>query len=287
MPIPRAEPVALSLLLPLVGPRGADPPNADLLRRGVLRQLERWRAQATRDFHDDPGSAGHGWTVSDPLEHHLGLWFRVTAAGTSAAFALAHSLGEGGPLVPNHWRIGSAALWGLMTATIDELSIMGSYGPSERVGVVLLSPTTFSPPVGEGHDPLPTVGRLFGGWARRWTAHLDSAHPLSKVIGDGDRMERWMGRHLRVVDASLRTERRSRGPVRAARGVVGSVEFVLKGDRGPERDAVRALARFACFCGTGRHLSFGFGQTLTTVGGLPGEVGAQGDAVLFSRHRFG
>lgn len=264
---------AASVLLPLAGPSGREP-DANLLRRGILKVLRENAADRARGaeiaaaFHDDPGEAGHPWAVSPPFSYQGEVLCRLTAVGIATAEELADVLEPGSALVPEHWKIGPLDRWRVCAVDIDSLAGDPAVVGARRLGVSLLSPAAISG-LRRGSYGSVTPRALIEGWRRRWVAHLGFDHPLAEVIAPVDRGQPdpfgdWVRDEVGVCSAEL-----SMAPydlpfenANPALATSGAVVLEIAGPWSPARAAVNALWRFSLFCGSGRHLNLGFGQTL-------------------------
>ena len=268
---------AVSVLLPLAGPAGAVPPYPDQLRKGILRVLRErgtdrsvGTAIASR-LHDDPGESGHPWAVSPSFWHAGQAYFRLTAVGIATARQLGELLGCGSPMVPDHWSIGPLPGWRTTAASAHELAgDPADVGPS-RLGVALLSHTALSG-ARRGTYAIPSAAGLVEGWRRRWLAHLGAEHPLAGLIalparGLPDPFAIWLRDEVTIASGGLRLERCALAHDRRQRIPVAAGILVLRLPAGwtLAHAALRALWRFSMFCGSGRHLTNGFGQTLPFV----------------------
>lgn len=293
--------LAVSLLLPLVGPPGRRPPDANLLRRGILRMLKdsprdaiEGARTATR-FHADPGPAGHAWAVSPPVHHRGGWWFRLTAVGVESAVEIAEALWADARLVPSAWRLGELEHVGV--AAIDAQQATSPQNPptpNEQFAVTFLTQAAFSGRRRGAYDALPELRLLVRGWRERWHAYFAPDHPfdalldprgastrrftdwLEEVIVDTTRLKHGLG--------GLPGTTRGSPPIRVPT-VEGHFTLTVQGSPCAERDALRALVRFAEYAGTGRHRNFGLGQTLASVPGTEDDPDSW--QALFARHRFG
>lgn len=270
--LPRA--ITVSVLLPLTGPRGRPPPDANLLRRGILQVL-RANARSTErgdaiaaSFHDDPGEAGHAWTISPPFGHRGETLFRLTAIGLATAQELADVLEPGSRLVPEQWSIGPLDRWRVCAAGIDGLVRDARLVGPRRLGIRLLSATAMSGARRGSYGALSSAS-LVEGWRRRWAAHLGLEHPLAEVLapagrGQHDRFGAWVRDAVVIRDAELVTARCAL-PLRHAKPAIatsGHLVLEARAADSPAHAALAALWRFSLFCGSGRHLTLGFGQTL-------------------------
>lgn len=281
-----------SLLLPISGPAGAEFPDADLLRRGLLRVVDDRLAD---ELEADPGPAGKPWTTSSAIEFGDRKWLHVTILGAVLATRIGAALREGARLVPDKFRIGDAEEWGLRVQTVDELLAPGARGDVERVVISLRSPTTFRSTDGKSHDASPTLQRLLGNWQRRWIAHLgvESLPELvvPRAAGPRSRMLAWIEECVTTEHQALRWDHDQPAGERGKRSgplptVQGSQQLVIRSPACPERDWFRTLVRFGAYSGSGRHLNVGFGQTWTAVATAPVGV-ADDDAAMFAAHMFG
>ncbi len=121
--------------------------------------------------------------------------------------------------------------------------------------VEFTTPTTFHV-TADSYLPFPLPAMLVNSWRRRWDAFAPVALP---PLAEGNLRD-----NLRISAYRLKTV-----PVRHGRSVdIGCVgELRLNGSRlsAGERTAVRALAAYAHFCGTGHHTTRGLGQTALQV----------------------
>lgn len=292
--------IAVSLLLPLVGPSGRRPPDANLLRRGVLRMLKENPADALEGariaarFHADPGPAGHPWAVSPPVHHRGGWWFRLTAVGVASAVEIADALWADARLVPSAWRLGELEHVGV--AAIDVERATSAQDPpamEEQLAVAFLTPAAFSGRRRGAYDARTSLALLVRGWRERWHAYFAPDHPFDSLIDPRGENARRFTDWLEgvIVDTTrlghglggLPGTTRGSPPIRVPT-VEGLLTLTVRGSCA-ERDALRALVRFAEYAGTGRHRNFGLGQTLATV--PPTVKDGQSWQALFARHRFG
>lgn len=271
------ETVALSIVLPLE-PSDAPPPDANLLRRGLLALMRERATDVPVALHEDPGPVGRPWTVSDAIRVR-GRWrFRVSAVGRTACLDLARSLRPGRLAAARGWRLGPAAGWAARASTREDLCRPIELGVAPIV-VSLLSPTTFSTPDGRGQEPRPNAQRMFGSWWRRWRDHLGP-----QTLPDGLNLppravQRWVSGHVEVLDCRVHVVRRRTTRGIEAAGGVGTVLVRASGDPA-DVTAACALARFGSFAGTGRRLAHGFGQS--ACAGIPLEW-----AQIFDSHLDG
>lgn len=291
-----------SLLLPVAGPRGAPPPSADLLRRGMLRVV--------REQAPDPGAGralaellhrpatpnGRPWTISPPIRRPEGTYFRLTLLGLSTSIEVAAAVREGAMMVPDHFRLGPRDRWGVRIDDLDALTASRGHGALERATITFLTAMTMRDTEGRGHDPTPDSVRLLRSWSARWLGHLGrTRHPLADPFEDADRradLEDWVREHATLEEHSI--ERRDVVPP-TGRGALsgspiptvrGAMHLCVASPPCAERDALRTLLRFASHAGTGRHLAAGWGQTLVRVAAPPGPAPPPLDA-LFAAHEFG
>lgn len=255
--------VAMSLFLAL-RPSDAPPPDGNLVRRGLLAIIREADAELPAVLHEDPGSGGHPWAVSDAVCIEGRWWARVTAIGARTCCALGKALRPGGLPATAGWRVAEKRGWRVRAVPVEALVIPP--GRRETMIVVsLLSPTTFSSSDG-GETSEPDGHALVGSWARRWAKHLGAAMLPTDIPSDRTDLRAWIEPNSEIVDGRLQmvTVRTTRG-VRAT-GCVGAVVLRISGD---PRDvaAIAAITRFATFSGTGKRLAHGFGQTV--VGSRP------------------
>jgi len=303
---------AVSVLLPLKGPAGALPPYPDQLRKGVLRVLRERGGdrlpghEIAARLHEDPGESGHPWAVSPSFRLRGQPYFRLTAIGVVTAQALGELLTGDSPMVPDHWSIGSLSGWRAAAASAAALAGQPAAAGPWRLGVGLVSHTAVTG-TRRGTYGIPSAAGLVEGWRRRWLAHLGAEHPIAELIAvpardAPDPFGNWLRDEVTIASGGLRLERcalahdrRRHIPVAA-----GVLMLQLPGGWTLAHAALRALWRFSLFCGSGRHLTVGFGQTLPFDAGalavrsvaaserdLPGPALADGPArsLLVERHR--
>ncbi len=260
--------VALSVALPLENPRGAAMLDADHLRRGLLRLVEKaWGQPSARQLHDDPGAGGHPWTISPPWEDGHRVWCRISVVGAETCVRVARSLRAGERLTSGGWVIGPRSEWRARAVTLSSLLSEPRGGPVTQARVELLSPSGLAASHGRGEDPLPTPRSLFGSWRRRWLDHL-AAEPGAALDDVAIRAHaQWVDRAVRIQAADLRIGRAETSGGVGITGAVGWMDLRLGEPGSREHRLGVALMRLACFSGTGRRLAFGFGQTWTWMGG--------------------
>lgn len=306
------EGAAVSVLLPLNGPSGALPPYPDQLRKGVLRVLREGGSdrlpgcEIASRLHDDPGESGHPWAVSPSFRLGGRPYFRLTAVGIATAQELGELLACGSPMVPDHWSIGPLPSWRTTAASADALARHPADAGPWQLGVGLLSHTAVAG-TRRGTYGIPSAAGLVEGWRRRWLAHLGAEHPLADLIavpvrGAPDPFGIWLRDEVTIASGGLRLERCTLPHDRRRSIPVAAGVLVLQLPSGwtLAHAALRALWRFSLFCGSGRHLTTGFGQTLPFEAGalaprstaasardLPGPVLTDGPArtLLVERHR--
>lgn len=107
---------------------------------------------------------------------------------------------------------------------------------------------------------LPTPEHVVGSWLRAWSVALPAPHPL---VDDAA----WLRERVRVVGVrALRTMTVDAGKTPLT-GFVGDVALAWCGGTPGGERALRALARFARYCGTGAKTGMGFGQMELLEGG--------------------
>lgn len=301
-PAPPEQACVASLLLPVAGPSGAPPPSADLLRRGMLRVVReqvpdrRAGAALAELLHRPATPNGRPWTISPPIRRPEGTYFRLTLLGLSTSIEVAAAVREGAMMVPDHFRLGPRDRWGVRIDDLDALTASRGHGALERATITFLTAMTMRDTEGRGHDPTPDPVRLLRSWSTRWLGHLGrTRHPLAEPFEDLERrahLQDWVREHATLEEHSL--ERHDVAPPtgRGALGgspiptVRGTMHLCIASPPCAERDAFRALLRFASHAGTGRHLAAGWGQTLVRVAAPPGPAPPPLDA-LFAAHEFG
>jgi len=129
---------------------------------------------------------------------------------------------------------------------------------SDQLWLRFTTPTFFS--FGRGlngrhqYGVLPTPEQVVGSWLRAWGAATPAPSPL---VDDAE----WLRERVRVqAMRDLRTVTASSGKTLLT-GFVGEVALAWCGGSPGGSRALRALARFARFCGTGAKTGMGFGQT--------------------------
>lgn len=295
---------AASLILPLIPPSArpaAQPHLPDQIRRGLIQALERAGGpEAAAPFLGDPGHSGPAWTISAPPAGRGQSWFRLTVLGRERVRSVTSALAQE-PELLHGWRVGRAERWS--ASWLEELDVLaedvGAGGGPERIAVHFLSPTRRAETEPRAGTPLPDPVGLLLGWRQRWLGHLDA--PAIEWPGASS-FRTWLGEHLEIVGVELHTARqrsvRSKLPApggspdaatRRGRyvkpvGFVGRLDLKLVGPDGPERAFARSLARLAFFCGTGKHLAQGFGQTLALIGPTRGVPNDEGVVALLPLH---
>ncbi len=138
--------------------------------------------------------------------------------------------------------------------------------PVDGIRLTLLSPAYFSQ--GGRYVADPDVRLIAGSWRRRWNASLPADSGLLVNA------ELWRDIHLalHITGSGLRAETRDTGYLatggryRQQPGLTGTATLRLESEAPDEaRRALRALARFAEYCGTGAQVTHGFGATTTTL----------------------
>lgn len=248
------QPCALRLALPLVA-SDAPLPDANLIRRGLLAQLETLGHDVPEALHGDPGPGGHPWTISSAIRWRRGWWAAITAVGTRTLGWLGDALRPGRLEGASGWALGPYPEWrGTALSRGDLDARIG--GDTLEVGVGLLSPTVLSGP--RGAPPALTAGALLASWRTRWQHHVGAApgpaddRAFTALVRD----------HVHLIsvgihDAPWRSTRAGVGG-RGARGWL-----ILATSDSPEAvEVLGRLARFAECCGTGRHTALGLGRTV-------------------------
>ena len=122
------------------------------------------------------------------------------------------------------------------------------------------TPTVFS--WGRGVDGrhryglLPTSEFVVGSWLRTWNASGGPEIPFQEE-------DEWLRERIRIhAIRSLRTTQAHTGKTPIS-GFIGEVAYEWCGATPGGHRALRALAGFARFCGTGAKTSYGLGQTET------------------------
>lgn len=235
--------------------------------------LDDERGQGAVCLFHQKSAGGLPWTVSAAFGPPGAHRFRLTVLGVglrTMAIALRDRVRKGGGLL-HGWRIGDPSGWLVRgTGGVERMAAAPAGGDDGRMLVFFLSPavTRYDR---SGREPVGDVLTMVASWRRRWLNHADPSHPLTAVIqersADGrSALLQWCSERIELLDAGMRQRTWRAAGGWPCTGGVGWIDLRTHGGTGPERAALRALARFSLFCGTGGHLSFGFGQTLALVG---------------------
>lgn len=118
--------------------------------------------------------------------------------------------------------------------------------------IELATPTLFNG--ANGLFPFPLPAPLIKSWLRRWNAFCPHALIIDEALAEaaqaGLAVEGYRLEAATQVQANHETV-----------GCTGQLTFAARGLRATKRRAVDALARFAFYCGSGRHTAQGMGLT--------------------------
>lgn len=275
------EPVGMRAL-----PRASDIRDALLPPQGGDRASRELRAE----LHDD--DQGRPVTVSDPFLTSRGYVVRVTALRADLAVHVVRRLGDG-RRIGGGLRVQPLSEWGAKIASAGEFLDDKPASAADRIDVTLLTPTSFrGGDRGAAFDvPLPEPARIVRSWLSRLELAADDDRAAILAGTRPDAIVAWVRTSVRVSRFALFGEPvsfRIRGGDQRLVATHGWIVLHTEAREGPERRALRALARLSLFTGTGRKTVHGLGQTFTVVNGRdPGGEERAFDDLLGAHEPFG
>jgi len=194
--------------------------------------------------------------------------------GAQNVTAFRAAIGPGTELL-HGWRIGPRDRWRERTVAVPADLIDRRLLNTGEATLLFLSPTLVRGPQRNAVEPRPALGTLLRSWRRRWLRHVGANEPLSRALSRVDEhvLSRWAQDNVEVVadDRMIcRVQARREGEVTAG---LGPLQLQIRRAGNGERTLLSALLSSAFFLGSGRHLSFGCGQTVVVPGLLAADAG--------------